>query len=55
MRNEHLLTVPAGDNVVRLLPPLIVTVEDIREALEDRGRARNAVPKSSLTKRTPHP
>jgi len=33
MRNEHLLAVPAGDNVVRLLPPLIVTVEEAREAL----------------------
>jgi acetylornithine/N-succinyldiaminopimelate aminotransferase len=25
--------VPAGDNVVRLLPPLIVTTEEAREAL----------------------
>jgi acetylornithine/N-succinyldiaminopimelate aminotransferase len=33
MRNEHLLAVPAGDNVVRLLPPLIVSVEEVREAL----------------------
>lgn len=33
MRNEHLLSVPAGDNVVRLLPPLIVTAEEAREAL----------------------
>ncbi|WP_339765096.1 aspartate aminotransferase family protein [uncultured Hoeflea sp.] len=33
MRNEHLLAVPAGDNVVRLLPPLIVTAEEAREAL----------------------
>lgn len=33
MRNERLLAVPAGDNVVRLLPPLIVTAEEAREAL----------------------
>jgi acetylornithine/N-succinyldiaminopimelate aminotransferase len=33
MRNEHILGVPAGDNVVRLLPPLIVTAEEAREAL----------------------
>ena len=33
MRSEHLLAVPAGDNVVRLLPPLIVTNEEAREAL----------------------
>ncbi|MBU4531263.1 MAG: aspartate aminotransferase family protein [Hoeflea sp.] len=33
MRNEHLLAVPAGDNVVRLLPPLIVSAEEARDAL----------------------
>ncbi|KGF70566.1 acetylornithine aminotransferase [Hoeflea sp. BAL378] len=33
MRNEHLLSVPAGDNVVRLLPPLILTAEEARDAL----------------------
>ncbi|MBU2486049.1 MAG: aspartate aminotransferase family protein [Alphaproteobacteria bacterium] len=33
MRNEHILGVPAGDNVVRLLPPLIVTAEEARDAL----------------------
>jgi acetylornithine/N-succinyldiaminopimelate aminotransferase len=32
-RDEKLLTVPGGDNVVRLLPPLTVTDEEIREAL----------------------
>ncbi len=34
MREEHVLGVPAGDNVVRLLPPLIVTVEEAREGLK---------------------
>ncbi len=33
MRDEHMLGVPAGDNVVRLLPPLTVTVEEAREGL----------------------
>ena len=33
LREEKMLAVPAGDNVVRLLPPLTATDEDIREAL----------------------
>lgn len=32
-RDEHLLVIPAGDNVVRLLPPLIVTEADVAEAV----------------------
>ncbi len=31
-KDEGLLSVPAGDNVVRLLPPLIITIDDVREA-----------------------
>ena len=38
LREEKLLAVPAGDNVIRLLPPLTVSDEEIREAL-DRIRA----------------
>ena len=34
LREERLLTVPAGDNVVRVLPPLIVTDEEIGKAME---------------------
>ena len=34
MQNEKLLAVGAGDNVVRLLPPLNVSDEEIREAVE---------------------
>lgn len=34
MRDEHLLGVPAGDNVVRLLPPLIITAEEARDGLK---------------------
>ncbi|HCD82220.1 MAG TPA: acetylornithine transaminase, partial [Agrobacterium sp.] len=33
MRAEHLLGVPAGDNVIRLLPPLVTTAEEAREGL----------------------
>ena len=32
-RNEKLLSVPAGDNVVRLIPPLTVSESEIREAI----------------------
>ncbi len=34
MREQHVLGVPAGDNVIRLLPPLIVTVDEAREGLK---------------------
>ncbi len=34
LRDEHFLAVPAGDNVVRLLPPLTVTVDEIRDGVE---------------------
>jgi acetylornithine/N-succinyldiaminopimelate aminotransferase len=33
MRDEHLLGVPAGDNVIRLLPPLTVTAQEARDGL----------------------
>lgn len=33
LRDEKMLAVTAGDNVVRLLPPLVVTDDDIREAV----------------------
>jgi acetylornithine/N-succinyldiaminopimelate aminotransferase len=38
-REERLLTIPAGDNVVRLLPPLIVTDAEVNEAIERLSRA----------------
>ena len=34
LRDAHLLAVPAGDNVIRLLPPLTVTEDEIREGLK---------------------
>jgi acetylornithine/N-succinyldiaminopimelate aminotransferase len=36
---ERLLVIGAGDNVVRLLPPLIVTDADISEAVARLDRA----------------
>ncbi|AYG65125.1 MULTISPECIES: aspartate aminotransferase family protein [unclassified Rhizobium] len=51
IRAEHLLGVPAGDNVIRLLPPLVVTADEAREGLArlDRAaeRARSARIKKS--------
>ena len=44
LRAEKLITVAAGDNVVRLLPPLIVSEEEVADAIEriDRACARIA-------------
>jgi acetylornithine/N-succinyldiaminopimelate aminotransferase len=39
LRGQKLLTVGAGDNVVRLLPPLIVTEAEIDEGIERLERA----------------
>ncbi|WP_180898295.1 aspartate aminotransferase family protein [Martelella soudanensis] len=39
MREEKLLSVPAGDNVIRLLPPLTVSAEEAREGIARLGRA----------------
>jgi len=45
-REEQILTVPAADNVMRLLPPLTITESEIAEAIErlDRAAARLAAP-----------
>ena len=47
LREQKLLAVPAGDNVIRLMPALTVTDADIREAL-DRIRAGAAAVSASL-------
>ena len=39
LRDQKLLTVGAGDNVVRLLPPLIVTEAEIDEGVQRLERA----------------
>jgi acetylornithine/N-succinyldiaminopimelate aminotransferase len=41
---EKLLTVGAGDNVMRLVPPLNVTEEEIGEAVARLGRALARLP-----------
>ncbi|MCQ4631390.1 aspartate aminotransferase family protein [Shinella sp. CPCC 100929] len=47
VRAEKLLAVPAGDNVLRLLPPLTVTAEEAREGL---ARIERAAEKLSAAK-----
>ncbi len=39
VRNEHMLVIPAADNVVRLLPPLTIGADEIDEALARLERA----------------
>jgi acetylornithine/N-succinyldiaminopimelate aminotransferase len=39
LRAENLLAAAAGDNVVRLLPPLVVTEADLAQAIERIDRA----------------
>lgn len=46
IRAEKLLAVPAGDNVLRLLPPLTVTAEEAREGMARIERAAEAVRKA---------
>jgi acetylornithine/N-succinyldiaminopimelate aminotransferase len=47
LRNEKLLAVAAGDNVVRLLPPLIISDDDTREAINRLDRAATALEKQN--------
>ena len=44
LRDDHqMLTQGAGDNVLRLLPPLIVEEKDIEEAIEKISAALGAI------------
>ena len=43
LRDEKLLTVAAGDNVVRLLPPLIIAEAEIAEAVARIDRAATRI------------
>ncbi len=43
--DAHVLTVPAGDNVVRILPPLIVSDQDIQDGVEKIDAALGALEK----------
>ena len=46
LRGEKVLSVPAGDNVVRLLPPLVISEDEIRIGLD---RIRNGVKSMART------
>ncbi|MGF9693481.1 aspartate aminotransferase family protein [Rhizobium sp. 0TCS1.26] len=50
MREEYLLGVPAGDNVIRILPPLVVTAEEAREGLARIERAAEKLQSEKLKK-----
>ena len=52
LRNEEMITVAAGDNVVRLLPPLIISEGEIAEAVAriDRACAKLALAHPRPTK-----
>ena len=43
MRDQNLLGAPAGDNVVRLLPPLTTTAEEARDGLSRLDAAAAAL------------
>jgi acetylornithine/N-succinyldiaminopimelate aminotransferase len=50
LRAEKLLAVAAGDNVVRLLPPLIVEEADIAEGIARLDRAATALERAAAAK-----
>jgi acetylornithine/N-succinyldiaminopimelate aminotransferase len=47
LRDQSMLAVAAGDNVVRLLPPLIVSREECREALDRIAKACQGLTQSA--------
>ena len=47
-RKEHLLSVPAGDNVLRLLPPLIIGEAEVAAALASLDRAASALEAAAM-------
>ncbi len=50
MREENMLAVMAGDNVVRILPPLVVTADEAREGLRRIERAAEVLSAKLLQK-----
>ncbi|MGL4289455.1 MAG: aminotransferase class III-fold pyridoxal phosphate-dependent enzyme, partial [Phreatobacter sp.] len=48
-READLLVVPAGDNVIRLIPPLIVSDEEIGQAVDKLEKAARQL-EASLVK-----
>jgi len=51
MRAEKLLAVAAGDNVVRLLPPLIIEDPDIADAIDRIDRAARRIERAHQQKK----
>jgi acetylornithine/N-succinyldiaminopimelate aminotransferase len=51
LRAQKMLTVAAGDNVVRLLPPLIVTEEEIADAVTRIDRACAALTRNQAAQK----
>src|SRR5216684_1120285 len=51
MRAEKLLAVAAGDNVVRLLPPLIIEEPDIADAIDRIDRAAGRIERAQREKK----
>lgn len=43
LRDEKLLSVAAGENVIRFLPPLNIESEHVAEAIEKLGKACEAL------------
>ena len=50
LRAEHVLAVAAGDNVVRLLPPLVISESEISEGMERLDRAASGIERSLKSK-----
>jgi len=50
MRAEKLLAVAAGDNVVRMLPPLIIEEPDIADAIDRIDRAAGRIERAQREK-----
>ncbi|MBA5724097.1 aspartate aminotransferase family protein [Candidatus Liberibacter sp.] len=46
LRDEYLLTAPASDNIIRLLPPLTITAGEIQEGLQRITRAATTLSSS---------
>jgi acetylornithine/N-succinyldiaminopimelate aminotransferase len=52
LRGENMLAVAAGDNVVRLLPPLIISEQEIAEGVTRLDRACAQLNRARSPKRT---
>jgi acetylornithine/N-succinyldiaminopimelate aminotransferase len=55
LREMKILTVPAGENTIRFLPPLIISEDEIRLAVEsfDTALIKMGLSKMGLSKMAP--